>query len=417
MGRSERSIIWLSIMNPDQFELVELIEYRPRLFPKEHFTASQGEILWRNYSSQVSVEFPTPKTDNQWQLISQGWVGYIQVTPELRIVLHPRVELANLFRMLEYAYRLKSFKFQEGLVDCNSLEEFYEQLAKVLALRTLDRYRKGIYRSYIGKRDQLPYVRGRLDLQQIIQKPWDVNAVCNFEDHTYDNEDNQIIAWTLSRITQSGLCTERTSPTIRKAYRTMQSSVTLQAYSSYSCIRRLYNRLNIDYEQLHALCRLFLEHRGPHHEIGDRKMLPFLVDMTRLYELFVAEWLLQHLPQDIELKLQERIDINQGGSIFFKIDLVLYEASTGNPLCVLDTKYKKPDSPSANDIEQIVAYAAAKQCNEAILVYPGYLANPLHSRVGQINVHSLTFSLDGDLESAGQLFLTDLFKIQCGAAG
>lgn len=399
-------------MSMVSLDILELIEYVPRLFPHDHFTATQGEILWRNYSSQVSVEFPTPKTDNQWQLTAQGWVGYIQVTPELRIVLRPRVELANLFRMLEYAYRLKSFKFQEGLVDCNSLEEFYEQLAKVLALRVIDRYRKGIYRAYVSRADQLPYIRGRLDLRQIIQKPWDVNIVCNFEDHTYDNEDNQIIAWTLSRITQSGLCAERTLPTIRKAYRTMQGSVTLQSYSPYSCIRRLYNRLNSDYEPLHALCRLFLEHRGPHHEVGDRKMLPFLVDMTRLYELFVAEWLLQHLPQDIKLKVQERVDIGQGGSISFNIDLVLYEASTGDALCVLDTKYKKPGSPSADDIEQIIAYAVAKQCNEAVLVYPVHLANPLHDRVGQINVRSLTFSLDSDLEKAGQLFLSDLFEIQ-----
>jgi 5-methylcytosine-specific restriction enzyme subunit McrC len=46
--------------------------------------------------------------------------------------------------MLEYAYQLKSksFRFLEGLIDCQSLEDFYSQLAYLLARRILDRGRK-----------------------------------------------------------------------------------------------------------------------------------------------------------------------------------------------------------------------------------------------------------------------------------
>jgi len=370
-----------------------------------------GEILWRNYGSQVAVDFPSPKTDGQWQLTSQGWVGHIPLSPELAIALNPKVCLSNLFQMLEYAYRLESFRFLEGLIESQSLQEFYERLANVLARRILDRGRKGFYRTYLAETERLPYVRGRLYIHQAIRTPWDVKLQCHFEEHTSDIEDNQILAWTLRRIARSGICTERVLPTVRQAYRSLQGFVTLAPHSPQDCVGRLYNRLNDDYRPLHALCRFFLEHSGPSHEIGDRTMLPFLVDMARLFELFVAEWLKAHAPEDFELKSQERVRIGEGGNIYFNIDLVLYDFSIGSTRCVLDTKYKTPFAPAPDDIAQVVAYAQAKGCHEAVLVYPAPLAESLDDWVGDIRVRSLVFSLDGNIEDAGRVFMQDLFQM------
>ena len=133
--------------------ILPLREYLPEQFPPEAIPDAVGEALWRNYSSQVNVDFPSPKTEGLWKLTAQGWVGYIPLTPELAFALQPKVELSNLFHMLEYAYRLKSFRFLEGLVACQSLEEFYERLASVLARRALDRGRKGFYRAYLPEAD------------------------------------------------------------------------------------------------------------------------------------------------------------------------------------------------------------------------------------------------------------------------
>jgi 5-methylcytosine-specific restriction enzyme subunit McrC len=130
--------------------------------------------------------------------------------------------------------------------------------------------------------------------------------------------------------------------------------------------------------------------------------------MERLYELFVAEWLKAHPPQDCELNAQEIVDIDHAGTLHFDIDLVLCDVTTGAAHCVLDTKYKSPSAPATDDIAQVVAYAQAKGCHEAVLVYPTYLDKPLDAWVGDIRVRSLTFSLDGDLEQAGQAFVESL---------
>lgn len=176
---------------------------------------------------------------------------------------------------------------------------------------------------------------------------------------------------------------------------------------------RQYNRLNEDYRPLHALCRFFLEQSGASHEIGDRTTLPFLVDMARLYERFVAEWLKAHRetvlqPLGFDIKFQQRVYVGQGKALYFDIDLVLQNMATGAAKYVLDTKYKASTTPVSSDIAQVVAYAEAKGCQEAILVYPTPLSEALDIRVGSIRVRSLIFSLAGDIEQAGYSFLQDL---------
>jgi 5-methylcytosine-specific restriction enzyme subunit McrC len=218
--------------------IIELTEYVPKKLEREEITPEIEEALWRHYKNQVKVESPSFQTGGKWKLTSQGWVGHIPLTPKFHLALLPKVQLKNLFGMLEYAYQLKSFRFLEGLIDCQSLEEFYSQLAYLLARRILDRRRKGFYRAYVPKTGQLAYVRGRLNIRQAIQKPWDVKLNCNYEEHSGDIEENQILAWTLFIIGRSGLCSERVSPTVRQAYHALQGLVTLQPISPKDCVRR-----------------------------------------------------------------------------------------------------------------------------------------------------------------------------------
>lgn len=390
--------------------IIELQEYTPKLFLKDDLPLHIGELIWQNYSDQIDVYFPSPRTGNQWQLTSKGWVGHIPLSDDYRIVLSPKVEIGNLFRMFEYAYRLKSFLFLDGLLDCSSLPEFYERLANILSLRVLDRSRKGFYRSYEARNEILPYIRGRMNLQRLIKKPWAVDIRCHYEDHTSDIEDNQILYWTLSLIAKSGMCTQRVQPNVRRAFRSLQGMVSLNYQNSLDCIGRIYNRLNYDYEPLHALCRFFLDQTGPGHEVGDRPVLPFLVNMERLYELFVAEWLKKNLPQKLVIKSQEKLITGKNSSFQFDIDLVLYDAETNETLCVLDTKYKTPERISTHDRDQILAYALAKNCKEGILIYPKKLTDPIDDILGDIRVRTMTFNLDGNLDECGKKFIHELIR-------
>lgn len=399
----------------------ELSEYVPKPFSADAISLELGKLLWQSYGENgalrkgvVEVEFPTPITGGQWRLQSNGWVGYIPLSEEFGFRLQPKVGLANIFGMLEYAYKLKSFHFLEGLSNFDKLEDFYSSLADILARRTIDRAKKGLHRTYIPKSDRMTFVRGRMDLRQLVQKPWEVKIKCHYQEHTPDIDDNQILLWTLRKIASCGACDAKVLPKVRQAYHALQGTVSLEPHTAQACIKRLYNRLNDDYQPLHALCRFFLEQSGPSHTEGDRKMLPFLVNMARLYELFVAEWLKTHqasslLPHNLAVKSQHQVHLNQDGSLYFNIDLVLFDITTGQTRYVLDTKYKTPKSPSTDDVAQIIAYATAEACSEAILIYPEPLQKPLDTKVQNIRVRTLAFVVDGNLKQAGEQFLQNLF--------
>jgi len=93
----------------------------------------------------------------------------------------------------------------------------------------------------------------------------------------------------------------------------------------------------------------------------------------------------------------------------FEIDMVLYDGD-GNVHAVLDTKYKLPDKAANPDVSQVVTYAQAKDCRRALLVYPAPLPQPLDVQMHQLHLRSLTFAVDGDLETAGQQLLTELIN-------
>jgi 5-methylcytosine-specific restriction enzyme subunit McrC len=384
---------------------ISILEHESALLAQDEMTQEEGEALWRRYGSYVEVGFPSPATSYGWRLSAGGWVGHLPVSEELAVEVKPKVGIRNLFRMLEYAYRLQSFRFLDDLFVADTLQDLYERLAGLLSRLVLDRTRRALYRAYLPRSEYLPYVRGRLEARELSLRPWTVDLPCAYEDHTADIEDNRILSWTLFVIVRSGSLTWRELPNARRAYRTLQGAVRTYPVGPESCVGRTYNRLNADYEPMHALCRFFLENSGPTHERGDRSMLPFLVNMPRLYELFVSEWLKAHLPDTISLLSQERAYLDESSGLYFDIDLVLRDTQTGEILCVMDTKYKDAATPSTDDVAQIVAYAEKMGCQDAILVYPRGLSQSFEARVGDIRVRSLPFSLDGDVDEAGRRFM------------
>ena len=85
----------------------QLIEYDPCLIPQEKLSLEIGENLWHQFDEQkgvIQVGFPSPKTNNHWSLISNGWVGFIQASPTVQLQLSPRFPVKNLFTLWAYAY-------------------------------------------------------------------------------------------------------------------------------------------------------------------------------------------------------------------------------------------------------------------------------------------------------------------------
>lgn len=388
---------------------ITLTEYQPLLVEPGLLPEQAAHLLWRDYRHLVEIEPPSFKTGGCWRLTNLGWAGYLPVTPTVGLALQPKVALRTLLRMVEVAYDLQAFHLFDGWFNAQSVPELYELLALLLAQRVLIRCRQGLHRAYRTERTTLPYVRGQLQLADLLQRPVHTELPCHFHEYTADVADNQILLWTLQQIARSRLCGERSAVTVRHSVRTLQRFVSSQPTTAWSCRQRTYSRLNRDYAPMHSLCAFFLEHCGPSHHIGDLPAIPFVVEMARLYERFVAAWLQQHVDEQWRLQIQEIHPISSDQR--FAIDLVLYETGSGAVCCVMDTKYKVAARANTADVTQVVAYAEAKGASEAVLIYPQPPAAPLDVMVGTIHVRTLTFGIDGDLDQQGNTFLAQLTNL------
>jgi 5-methylcytosine-specific restriction enzyme subunit McrC len=341
-------------------------------------------------------------------LTAQGWAGFIPLSRSLGLVLQPKVALRDLFAMIEVAYDLQSLHFLPGLMRVTSLPEIHTRLARLLAQRVLARARRGLYRAYLPQRATTPYVRGHLHTDALAQTLPAATVTCTSQHLTVDVIENRILAWTLHTILRSGLCMGETLQTVQRAYRLLASQTTLTPIAVTDARGRTYTRLNQEYAPLHALCAFFLDQSGPGHTLGDQTMIPFLVDMARIYEQFVAAWLKQRLAATHRptYKVATQVHTPVSGDLHFTIDLVI---SAGRQRWVVDTKYKTPTSgPDAADVGQVLAYAQVQGAQQAVLVYPIPLAHPLDVTVGGVRLRTLTFRLDENLNLAGETLVTAL---------
>lgn len=384
---------------------ITLTEYKPCTIPRDQIPQDIIDELKNNYKGKLRINLKYTKQGDKWEIISLGWVGYIPINHHWNFHLKPKVPISNIFKMLDYAYNLKSFQFLDGLMRCKSLPNFYNRLATIFAHRILKRIQKGLYSSYRKESQNLSYVKGKIDIKTMIKHPWKPKITCHYDNFTQDIEDNQILLWTIYIISRQEICQENTRILIRKVYHALQGYITLSPFTANDCINRKYNRLNEDYHCLHSLCRFFLENTTPSHEKGNYNSLPFLVNMNQLYEKFIAAWLKQHLPPPLGIKTQHRVEYN---SFSFKIDLIIYNQETNQNLYVLDTKYKTKTTDS--DIYQIITYSFEQNCNHAIIITPT-TKNPVNDKINNISIRSLNFSLDDDIEVSGKKFLQQLRKL------
>jgi 5-methylcytosine-specific restriction enzyme subunit McrC len=391
-------------------QILTLPEYEAVAYARWELAEETMALLHATYPTYVDVQ-PPFVTGSGWKLTSLGWVGYLPVTENLALSLLPKTPIHNLLRMLEIAYQF-DVKWGKSLFEAETIADLYERLAMILANCTIARCRQGIYRTYVGNAEELAYVRGRIDVTPLVRQPWRARLHCEYEEHTADVEENQLILWTLNCILRSGLCREdHALPHVRHAFRLLQQHSGLQPFPAAACRDRTYSRLNSDYQVIHALCYFFLDHTGPSHRVGNRLMMPFLVNMAKLFELFVATWLRKHLLGSLQVLEHQRYDFHARGGGSFDADLVIRDAESGRALCVMDTKYKVRPSPNSDDVAQVVAYAVAFGAPEAVLIYPSALAANERFVVGNVIVRTLAFHLNGDLEQAGNQFVQGLLDL------
>lgn len=372
-------------------EYLTLTEHEEKKFSKAEISAQEAEILRQRYDSYLDITYPSPATDGKWLLEPGGHIGVLPLQGSRALHIKPKGPIQNVFEMLEVIGSLPDIP--EGASQVGATTDFTQQLVRMLAKRVIRRAREGLYREYISREQDLPYVRGTIDVGKHVRRPHRTNIPCRFEESKTDNELNRILAWTLYKVARSGLCSGETLRVAQAAYRSLAGRVSLNPVRPEDCVGRHYNRLNEDYRPMHGACYLLLKHMGLSHETGDQAVMPFVIDMPSVFEDYVVEMLRRQAPGGVSVNPGVVHDHQFG---HFEMDAVVYEKVSGEATAIIEVKYKYDMPTSSEDLQQVVAYASALNCSEAVLVYPRVPGSDEKAQIGGTEVRTAGFPLDGN---------------------
>jgi len=330
-----------------------------------------------------------------YELRAKQYVGTI-VLGDVRIVIWPKVPVENLFYMLTYAYDydlLKPFPEEADL----EVSDLLEIVVRLFVRRVEDLVRRGIYRSYITYDDNHTFLRGRLLMAEHLRR----NAVQvqrfyqRIHEYTADVLENRILRFTLEQLLQL----DYRRPELRQHLRRALSAfgeVSFTPIRPEMCDQVIYTRLNSAYRRPISLARLLLQHLSLEERPGEVPFVTFLVNMNRVFERFVTEFLKEHLniqdQEEIRLNSEEDKEEEVG-----KPDIILLR--NGQRCLVLDTKYKKFDNnPDEADRNQMFMYCHALNLPQGILIYPhdGPISYERHFQ--HVTIRAWALPLSGSLD-------------------
>nr|WP_280740551.1 restriction endonuclease [Sphingomonas kaistensis] len=288
------------------------------------------------------------------------------------------------------------------------LDVFIRQFADGL----LAEVRRSLPRQYEPCRDDLPALRGRLDVirQFTIHAVRPERLACSFDALLSDTPLMRIMAACVREL--SRYCTRLETQRKLSELRSLLSEITEVSVRSLPWSAVTIDRTNYRWKTLLRLARLLLgrEWQSTGHREGSPDGLALLFPMNDLFEAYVAALLRRAMAgTDIEVVEQGglryclgRWDADEScvGTVFQTRPDILLRDTSGRTKAIIDTKWKKlsPDpldrkhGISQADVYQMMAYARIYECAELMLLYPD------HSGLSISEGAQRVFGMSGGLE-------------------
>ena len=302
-----------------------------------------------------------------------SWVGHFALPSGRIIIVEPKIDAANVFRMLGYVFTDKHRSvLQSEDVQYDSERLLFEPLVERFNELVNARTKRGLVQDYIRREDNLSVFRGALNTRDHVQQNLgrENRVHCRFFEQTVDIPDNRFVKATLWHLLQFGGWTPRTTQSLVRNLHHFDA-VTLEPLRPQALPSRHYHRLNDDYRPIHELCRLFAECSSVSEHFGRVRFNGFLLDMNRLYEQFV-----QRAFENVSRRNKQRIAVQEWHTLsrvtqgpMLKPDVIVWSGERAT--AVADAKYKRDFAmPQNSDMYQVITYGTVLDCRDVYLLYP-----------------------------------------------
>lgn len=322
--------------------------------------------------SRTSSQPSTPELPQKSYVVNpHQFVGHFLLPSGTRVVIRPKVDTSNIFRILAYIYaREHPDPFREAEVSYRPDQLLFEPLVELFNRLVAKRVRRGLYQNYQEHEENLLVFRGRLaaplHIRQNLARP--DHVFCRFTHNTHDVDDNQIIKWTLRFLLTVYPWSASTVQALRANFHQFEA-VALKQVSRTAFANRHYHRLNEDYRLLHDFCRLFLEKASISEQYGRVRFRGYLLDMNQLFEQFVSNAF------QVVGKTTRLLVVSQSSAylslypVHIRPDITVRMGQ--RVVSIVDAKYKRRFETYDNpDVYQMLAYATALDCPRTFLIFP-----------------------------------------------
>lgn len=249
--------------------------------------------------------------------------------------------IRNIYYILTYAFQvLKQSNYDE--VASEEFDNIQDLFAVILARGIAQQLKQGLYREYISECENLPVMRGKLDVEgTIINKLQRKQKLsCEYDELSENNIFNQILKTTAILL----LCQPSVNINRRTALKKVMLFFTSVDTIEPSCIKwnnLRYQRNNQTYKMLLNICYFVFAGMLLATEKGEFKMATFLDEqrMSRLYEKFVLEYYRYHHPHLRAAASQVAWNLDDGVIHFLPIMQTDITLRNGEKILIIDTKY------------------------------------------------------------------------------
>lgn len=347
-------------------------------------------------------------------LLMQHYVGFI-ARNKTRIQILPKIYNDGLAKGKEEASESMELLFKmlsySGFIDIREIPEpqkivkYNNYILEVFISIFIDRFLKlitsDVYRKYENMTDNMQFIKGKILFSESIKRNTFKNHVhyVEYEEFTVNTTLNRIFKTVILRLINETKSSENMKKLKLALVYLEDIDIIRLSKELLDSIR--FNRLNLKYEPVFKLAKLFYYNYQPGFKEGDENTFTFLVPLNKLFEYFVYKVLSEHdfnfdgnvCHVEYQKPQQYLASLDNSGVFTLKPDITIMNKN--KVLVIVDAKYKNPIcdgevSISQADVYQMLAYGVHYNCKFIYLVYPFFKGHKKESQLAEYKIKTVT---------------------------
>ena len=249
--------------------------------------------------------------------------------------------IKNIYYMLSYAFTTLT-PTQDDEIAAEEFDNIHNLFAAILAKGIGQQLKQGLYREYLNRKEDMPVMRGKIDMPGTIKNKLARKQVltCEYDELSENNLLNQILKTTVMLLIRHAKVDAEYKSDLKKEMLFFSAVDAIDPASiKWTTIR--FQRSNQSYRMLISLCQFILEGMLLTTDQGEYKMASFVDEqrMCRLYEKFILEYFSKEYPALSVRASQIPWALDDGIGTMLPVMQSDITLSYGSKVLIIDAKY------------------------------------------------------------------------------